>query len=47
MKDDVRMNEQDERLEWLTPTIEEWDVVAETQNNPVALGADATAFAYS
>jgi hypothetical protein len=28
------MNEQDERLEWVTPTIKELDIVSETQNTP-------------
>ena len=32
MKDAVRMEEQDKRLEWEAPTVTEWDVVAETQN---------------
>ena len=31
MKDDGRMNDQDERMEWMTPAITEWDVVTETQ----------------
>ncbi len=32
MKDDMKMEEQDKRLEWVAPAITEWDVVAETQS---------------
>lgn len=47
MKDEVRTNDQDERLEWVAPTIKEWDVVAETQNQPVGIGADTGVYSYS
>jgi hypothetical protein len=30
--DDTKVIEQDERCEWVAPTIKEWDVVSETQS---------------
>ena len=38
MMDDVKVKEQDERSEWVAPTIKEWDVVTETQTS-LTLGA--------
>jgi hypothetical protein len=43
MKDDVRMEEQDKRLEWVAPAITEWDVVAETQA-ATGIGTDGVNF---
>jgi hypothetical protein len=44
MKDDVRINERDERLEWIGPTIKELDIVAETQSSFVNTGTDNTSY---
>lgn len=40
MKDDPRMDNQDERAEWVAPTIIEWDVVDETKSGFTGTGED-------
>jgi hypothetical protein len=40
MKDDVKVDNQDKRAEWVAPTIIEWDVVDETKLSTSGSGSD-------